>query len=78
MEAEVLQQDDAADGGVFARGLDVGPPAVLEEEDVPAQLLLQLLSDGGQGVLVLSLSVRPPEVAHQHHGLGPALQRRPH
>ena len=36
VEAEVLQEEDRARGGVRARGLDLGADAVLQEDDGPA------------------------------------------
>lgn len=36
VEAEVLQQNDGASGGVGAGGLHLGTDAVLQEGDVPA------------------------------------------
>lgn len=70
MEAQVLEQHDAAALGLVDDGLDLGADAVRGKGDRLAQELLELGQDGLQAVLGVGRSVGAAQVRHQHHGLG--------
>lgn len=70
MEAQVLQQDHLAAGGVVDGLLDLSTDTVLGEDNALAELLLQLGHHGLQGVLGVGLAIGTTQVGHQHDGLG--------
>ena len=67
MKAQVFEQDDPAWLEVGAGRLHLGTHAVPEELHRLAKQLGQLLRDRLQAELFHALTVRPPEVAGQHH-----------
>ena len=71
MEAQVLQEDDLATGGLVDSLLDLGTNAILSEDDVLAiQQLGKLGNDGLEAVLGVGLAVGAAQVGHQDDGLG--------
>lgn len=70
MEAQVLQQDDLAAGGLVDGLLDLRTDTVLGEDNALAELLLELGHDGLQGVLGVGLAIGTAQVGHQDDGLG--------
>mmetsp|Transcript_22814 Transcript_22814/g.57099 ORF Transcript_22814/g.57099 Transcript_22814/m.57099 type:complete len:436 (-) Transcript_22814:26-1333(-) len=70
VEADVLEQDDRAGGGVRARLLDGITAAVLEHGDILLDELAEGLGDGLERELVLLLAVGAAEVGREHDRLG--------
>lgn len=70
VEAQVLEEDDLAVGGLVDEVLDVLTDAVVGELDVLAEQLLELGDDGLQAVLGVLLSIGTAQVGHQDDGLG--------
>lgn len=70
VEAQVLEQDDAAALGLVNDGLDLRADAVRGEGDGFAQELFKLGQDGLQAVLGVGRPVRAAQMRHQHHRLG--------
>lgn len=70
VEAQVLQEDDLATGGLVDGLLNLGSNAVISEDDALAEQLLQNGDDGLQAVLLVHLAVGATEVGHQDDGLG--------
>ena len=71
VEAEVLEQDDGALGGVFDGLLDLRADAVREEDDVlAAELLAEFCGDGLERVFFVYLAVGAAEVGHEDDGCG--------
>eukprot|EP00048_Salpingoeca_helianthica_P010876 m.155639 g.155639 ORF g.155639 m.155639 type:complete len:412 (+) comp15146_c8_seq1:237-1472(+) len=75
VEAQVLQQNHRARGGVGASGLDLSTHAIRQEEYLASQQLLQLHRDRLEGKLLLGLSIGTTKVAHQHNRLCSVVQR---
>ena len=73
VEAQVLQQNHLATGGLVHGLLGLSANAVLGEDNALAEKLLQLGDDGLQTVLGVGLAVRAAQVRHEHNGLGAVL-----
>mmetsp|Transcript_36754 Transcript_36754/g.79631 ORF Transcript_36754/g.79631 Transcript_36754/m.79631 type:complete len:671 (+) Transcript_36754:888-2900(+) len=74
VKSQILKEDHAARGGVGTDLLDLLADAVAAESHGLAELLLEDLGDGGQGVLGNLGAVRAPQVGGQDHRLGALLE----
>ena len=65
MEAEILEQDDGADGSVGNGRLDFRTDTIRGEDDGFRELLLELYCDGLERVLLDHLAIGAAKVGHE-------------
>jgi hypothetical protein len=70
VEAQVLEKNDLAAGGLVDGLLDFLADAVLSEDDFAAEQLLELWDNRLQAVLGVGLAVGTAEVGHEDDSLG--------
>ena len=69
MEAEILEEDDGAWVGSVDGLFDVRANTIVEEDYWPAELLIELASDGFEGILLNNLAIWAAEMGHEDDGL---------